>query len=152
MKTRPDFRFCYPPTVYGIYDTGDGTIYIFGEHDDRFENKIEVVISHETDHWVIQKVAGKQASLALDNIPPELLRIYEKAVIQKKLMFFYPTKPQIVNRKNMINEKLIAYLPSERCTIDKKNVEKKKPKPSYLALNVSNNSKQKEISEFFNTR
>jgi hypothetical protein len=63
-------RFCFPP-LYGVYDTGDGTIYIFGDHD----GEIEDVLSHEFLHWVIQKIAGKQTSLALDNIPPELLRV-----------------------------------------------------------------------------
>ena len=63
-------RFCFPP-LYGIYDTGEGTIYIFGDQDDR----IEEVLSHEFLHWVLQKIAGKQASLALDNVPPELLTI-----------------------------------------------------------------------------
>jgi len=63
-------KFCFPP-LYGVYDTGDGTIYIFGEHD----GEIEDVLSHETLHWVVQKVAGKNASLALDDLPSELLRI-----------------------------------------------------------------------------
>jgi hypothetical protein len=62
-------RFCFPP-LYGIYDTGDGTIYIFGEHED----EIEEVISHEVLHWALQKIAGKQASLSLDNVPPEFLK------------------------------------------------------------------------------
>jgi hypothetical protein len=63
-------RFCFPP-LYGIYDTGEGTIYIFGEQDDQIED----VLSHEFLHWVIQKIAGKQTSLALDNIPPKLLKV-----------------------------------------------------------------------------
>ena len=63
-------KFCFPP-LYGVYDTGDGTIYIFGEHD----GEIEDVLSHETLHWVVQKVAGKNASLALDDLPSELLRV-----------------------------------------------------------------------------
>lgn len=63
-------RFCFPP-LYGIYDTGDGTIYIFGEH----EEEIEEVISHEILHWMLQKIAGKQASLSLDNVPPEFLKV-----------------------------------------------------------------------------
>jgi len=62
-------RFCFPP-LYGIYDTGEGTIYIFGEQDD----PIEDVLSHEFLHWIIQKIADKSTSLALDNIPPELLK------------------------------------------------------------------------------
>ena len=61
-------RFCFPP-LYGIYDTGEGTIYIFGEQD----GQIEDVLNHEFLHWVIQKIAGKQTSLDLDNIPPDLL-------------------------------------------------------------------------------
>jgi len=67
---RLQFRFCFPP-IYGIYDTGDGLIYVFGEQD----GKIEDVLSHEALHWTVQKMAGKQTSLDLDNIPPKLLRI-----------------------------------------------------------------------------
>ncbi|UCB60660.1 MAG: hypothetical protein JSW72_00950, partial [Candidatus Bathyarchaeota archaeon] len=67
---RPEFRFYFPP-IYGIYDLGDGTIYVFGEHDE----KIEDVLGHEVLHWAVQKMAGKQASLDLDNVCPELLRI-----------------------------------------------------------------------------
>jgi hypothetical protein len=63
-------KFCFPP-LYGIYDTGDGTIYIFGDHD----GEIEDVIDHEVLHWVIQKIAGKSASLALDNAPSKFLRV-----------------------------------------------------------------------------
>lgn len=63
-------KFCFPP-LYGIYDTGDGTIYIFGDQD----GEIEDVISHEVLHWVMQKIAGKKASLALDNISSEFLRV-----------------------------------------------------------------------------
>jgi len=66
---RLQFRFCFPP-IYGIYDTGGGVIYVFGEHDD----KIEDVLSHEVLHWAVQKLAGKQASLDLDNVSPKLLR------------------------------------------------------------------------------
>jgi hypothetical protein len=57
--------------MYGIYDTGDGTIYIFGDHDD----EIEDVLNHEVLHWVLQKAMGKEASLALDNVSAELLRV-----------------------------------------------------------------------------
>jgi len=64
------FVFGFPP-IYGIYDTGEGVIYVFGEHD----GKIEDVLSHEVLHWVVQKVAGKEASLALDNVPPKWLRV-----------------------------------------------------------------------------
>jgi hypothetical protein len=56
--------------MYGIYDTGDGTIYIFGDHD----SKIEDVLNHEILHWALQKTVGKKASLALDNVPSEILR------------------------------------------------------------------------------
>jgi len=48
------FRFCFPPSIYGIYDTGEGVIYIFGEHD----GEIEDVLSHEVLHWAVQKIAG----------------------------------------------------------------------------------------------
>jgi len=68
-RRRVEFRFCFPP-IYGVYDTGEGVIYVFGEHD----GKIEDVLSHEVLHWVVQKLAGKKASLQLDNIPPEWLR------------------------------------------------------------------------------
>jgi hypothetical protein len=63
-------RFCFPP-LYGIYDTGEGTIYIFGDHD----GEIEDVLNHEVLHWVLHKIVGKDASLALDNLPSELLRV-----------------------------------------------------------------------------
>ena len=63
-------KFCFPP-LYVIYDTGDGTIYIFGDQN----GEIEDVISHEVLHWVMQKIAGKSASLALDNVSSELLRV-----------------------------------------------------------------------------
>ncbi len=70
LKRRVQFHFHFPSSIYGIYDSGDGVIYIFGHHDDEIEN----VLSHEVLHWAVQKVAGKQASLDLDNIPKELLR------------------------------------------------------------------------------
>lgn len=63
------FRFCFPP-LYGIYDTGDGVIYIFGDHD----GEVEDILGHEVLHWAVQKVAGKEASLSLDNIPSKTLR------------------------------------------------------------------------------
>ncbi len=65
------FRFRFPPSIYGIYDTGEGVIYIFGEYD----GEIEDVLSHEVLHWAVQKIAGKRASLDLDNIPSESLRM-----------------------------------------------------------------------------
>ena len=69
LNRRVQFRFHFPP-IYGIYDTGDGLIYVFGEQD----GKIEDVLGHETLHWVVQRVAGKKASLDLDNVPSKLLR------------------------------------------------------------------------------
>lgn len=63
------FRFCFPP-LYGIYDTGDGVIYIFGDHD----GEVEDILSHEVLHWAVQRMAGKEASLALDNVASDLLR------------------------------------------------------------------------------
>jgi len=70
MRRRLQFRFYFPP-IYGIYDTGDGVIYVFGEHD----GKIEDILSHEVLHWAVHKIAGKWASLDLDNVCSELLRI-----------------------------------------------------------------------------
>jgi len=70
MRKSLRFLFCFPP-IYGIYDTGDGVIYVFGEHD----GKTEDVLSHEVLHWVVQKLAGKEASLNLDNVSSKLLRI-----------------------------------------------------------------------------
>lgn len=70
QKRKLQFQFCFPPSIYGIYDTGDGVIYIFGEH----EGRIEDILSHELLHWTVQKVAGKKASLALDNVLKELLK------------------------------------------------------------------------------
>ncbi len=65
------FRFHYPPSIFGVYDTGDGVVYVFGQHD----GEIEDVLSHEVLHWTVQKVAGEKASLDLDNIARELLRV-----------------------------------------------------------------------------
>jgi hypothetical protein len=70
LLRRVQLHFGYPPSIYGVYDTGDGVIYIFGEHNGETAD----VVSHEMLHWVVQKIAGKQASLNLDNIPRELLR------------------------------------------------------------------------------
>ncbi len=69
MRRRLQIKFCFPP-LYGIYDTGDGVIYVFGDHD----GKIEDILGHETLHWIVQKIGGKRASLGLDNLPPRLLR------------------------------------------------------------------------------
>jgi hypothetical protein len=72
MQSRKlQFRFCFPP-IYGIFDTGEGLIYVFGEQD----GKIEDVLSHEVLHWTVQKIAEKRASLDLDNIPPKFLRVH----------------------------------------------------------------------------
>ncbi len=70
MRRRLQFNFCFPP-LYGIYDTGNGEIYVFGDHD----GEIEDILSHEVLHWAVQKIAGKQASLDLDNVTPKLLRV-----------------------------------------------------------------------------
>ena len=67
---RVQLCFGYPSSVFGVYDTGDGVIYIFGQHD----GKIEDVLNHEVLHWAVQKAGGKKASLDLDNVPKELLR------------------------------------------------------------------------------
>ena len=64
------FQFVFPP-IYGVYDTGESAIYIFGDHD----GKIEDILSHETLHWAVQKVAGKEASLALDYVNSQSLRV-----------------------------------------------------------------------------
>ena len=66
---RLQFRFCFPP-IYGIFDTGEGIVYVFGDQDGKFED----VLSHEVLHWAVQKIAGKRASLDLDNISSKLLR------------------------------------------------------------------------------
>ncbi|UCG36344.1 MAG: hypothetical protein JSV64_06970 [Candidatus Bathyarchaeota archaeon] len=66
---RVKLHFCFPP-IYGIYDTGAGEIYIFGDHD----GDIEDILGHEILHWVVQGIAGKDASLSLDNLRPTSLR------------------------------------------------------------------------------
>ena len=58
------FVFQFPP-IQGVFDTGYGTVYIFGE---LHENEIENIIVHETLHYVLLKLAGKKASLKLDRI------------------------------------------------------------------------------------
>jgi hypothetical protein len=58
------FVFQFPP-IHGVFDTGYGVIYIFGG---MHESEIENIIVHETAHHVLLKVAGKRASLKLDNI------------------------------------------------------------------------------------
>jgi hypothetical protein len=36
MRRRLQFSFCFPP-IYGIYDTGNGKIYVFGDYDGEIE-------------------------------------------------------------------------------------------------------------------
>jgi hypothetical protein len=64
------FKFVFPP-LYGVFDTGDGTIYIFGDQD----GKLIDVINHETLHYVVMEVAGKEACLQLDNIDADWTRV-----------------------------------------------------------------------------
>jgi len=59
-----EFVFQFPP-IYGVFDTGYGVVYIFGE---LHENAVEDVIVHETLHYALLRVAGKKASLKLDRI------------------------------------------------------------------------------------
>jgi hypothetical protein len=58
------FVFQFPP-IQGAFDTGHGIVYIFG---DLHEDEIEDIITHEILHYVVQKAAGKRASLKLDRI------------------------------------------------------------------------------------
>jgi len=67
MAKSVEFVFQFPP-IQGVFDTGFGVVYIFGE---LHENEIEDIIVHETMHYVLQKVAGKRTSLKLD-------RVYDK--------------------------------------------------------------------------
>jgi len=64
MAKSVKFEFQFPP-IQGVFDTGYGVVYIFGE---LHEDEIEDVIVHETLHYVIQKAAGKRASLKLDRV------------------------------------------------------------------------------------
>jgi len=64
MARALEFVFQFPP-IYGVFDTGCGLVYIFGE---LHENEIEDIIAHETLHYVLHRVAGKKASLRLDRI------------------------------------------------------------------------------------
>lgn len=64
------FVFQFPP-IHGVFDTGSGTVYVFG---DQHEDEIEDVLMHETLHYVIQKVAGKRASLKLDKVYGKIVR------------------------------------------------------------------------------
>lgn len=64
MARTVQFLFGFPP-IHGVYDTGEGIVYIFG---DQHDGEIEDVINHEVLHWAIQKMAGKRASLKLDKV------------------------------------------------------------------------------------
>ncbi len=64
MAKSVQFVFEFPP-IQGAFDTGHGVVYIFGE---LHEDEIEDVIDHETLHYVVQKTAGKRASLKLDRV------------------------------------------------------------------------------------
>lgn len=68
MAKAVQFVFQFPP-VQGVFDTGYGVVYIFGE---LHEDEIEDVIVHETLHYVVQKAAGKRASLKLDRVHNEV--------------------------------------------------------------------------------
>jgi len=68
MAKSLEFVFQFPP-VYGVFDTGYGVVYIFGE---LHETCIEDIIAHETLHYVLLVVAGKKASLKLDRICSEV--------------------------------------------------------------------------------
>jgi hypothetical protein len=62
------FAFQFPP-IQGVFDTGYGIVYIFGE---LHESEIENIIVHETLHYVLMKVAGKRTSLKLDRVHTQL--------------------------------------------------------------------------------
>jgi hypothetical protein len=69
-------RFCFSPLIdfmaFMTMETESSTFWLFvREH----ENEIEEVISLEALHWVLQKIAGQQASLSLDNVPAEFLKV-----------------------------------------------------------------------------
>ncbi len=68
MAKSLEFVFQFPP-IQGVFDMGCQIIYVFGE---LHENDIEDIIVHETMHYVLLKVAGKRASLRLDNICQQL--------------------------------------------------------------------------------
>ncbi len=71
MAKSIEFVFQFPP-IQGVFDTGYGTVYIFGT---LHETEIEDLIAHETLHYVLKKVAGKRTSLKLD-------RIYNKVEVE----------------------------------------------------------------------
>ena len=58
------FLFQFPP-IHGVFDSGYGVIYIFGE---LHESEIENTIVHETLHYVLSRVVGRKASMRLDRI------------------------------------------------------------------------------------
>lgn len=63
------FVFQFPP-VHGVFDTGFGIVYVFGE---LHENEIEDILAHETLHFVLLRVAGKRASLRLDRVYSQII-------------------------------------------------------------------------------
>jgi len=69
MAKSLEFFFGFPP-IYGVFDTGYGVVYIFGE---LHENEIEDILVHETLHYVLLKTAGKKASLRLDRVYAQLV-------------------------------------------------------------------------------
>jgi hypothetical protein len=64
-----EFVFQFPP-IHGVFDTGYGVVYVFGE---LHETEIEDILEHETLHFVLLRVAGKKASLKLDRIYSQVL-------------------------------------------------------------------------------
>jgi len=64
-----EFVFQFPP-VHGVFDTGFGIVYVFGE---LHENEIEDILAHETLHYVLLRVAGKRASLRLDRVYSQII-------------------------------------------------------------------------------
>jgi hypothetical protein len=68
MAKSLEFIFEFPP-ICGVFDSGYGVVYIFGE---LHENEIEDILSHETLHYVLLRVAGKKASLKLDKVYAEI--------------------------------------------------------------------------------
>lgn len=69
MAKSLQFVFQFPP-IQGVFDTGYGIVYIFGE---MYDSEIEDIIVHETLHYAVQKVAGKRASLKLDRVYNKML-------------------------------------------------------------------------------
>jgi len=69
MARSMEFVFQFPP-INGVFDTGYGVVYIFGE---LHENEIEDLIVHETLHYVLLRIAGKRASLKLDRVYAQIV-------------------------------------------------------------------------------